>query len=86
MGKQNHDSMRIIAFLPILPVLIFAGCACSSVIKQTVNGDRWVVRSNRLFLAKSTQTRAQNQALTTLPGVVGVGGDSNETQNRQQSE
>ena len=41
--------MRIIAFLPILPVLIFAGCACSSVTKQTVSGDRWVVRSNRLF-------------------------------------
>lgn len=41
--------MRIINLLPIICVLVFAGCACTSITKQTVNGDKWVVRSNRLF-------------------------------------
>jgi len=32
-----------------LSALLCAGCASTSALKQCVNGDKWEVRSNRLF-------------------------------------
>ena len=40
---------KIVNLLLSSLLLVFAGCACTSISKQTANGDKWMVKSNRLL-------------------------------------
>jgi len=78
--------MKITNLLLIPCLLIFAGCACLSITKQTVNGDKWVVRSNRLLwqtehvsvkapdgtLAEVSKTQPDSEAIAASAGAIGA--------------
>ena len=50
--------------LVLFVALFFTGCASTSAIKTAANGDRWEVRSNRLFW------QTENVKVTAPDGVI----------------
>ena len=80
--------MRITNLLLIPVILVFAGCACTSITKQNANGVTWKVQSNRLLWQTEqvkvsvktngaievtvNKTEPDSQSITATAGAIGV--------------